>query len=111
MFLFFKCNKNIGLNEYAISRDGLNKELRGLRPVFETFPDEDKLPNQFQSLLAMEALATKMRERESSSGGKLQASKVFKKLDHDHDGYITKADLQQALENYQVPHTARTAEG
>lgn len=40
---------------------------------------------------------------ESSNGGKIKASKVFKRLDDDGDGYVSLQDLQSACARYKIP--------
>ena len=70
-------------SEYEESRDGLNNTLRLLRPrnPHARIDDNDaEFPNRFQSMLAAEAIVLAMSRAEVSNGGKLKASKVFKKL-------------------------------
>ena len=52
--------------------------------------------------MVMETLADAMEPHETGMGGKLQSSKLFKRLDMDHDGYVSLEDLQVAFRKYKV---------
>lgn len=86
--------------------DGLNRHIRGLRPPRERPPSDD-LPrheNYWQARYMMELLGDSIATVESSNGGRLKSSKMFKRLDMDNDGYISLSDLQVACDKYKVPH-------
>jgi len=89
-----------GKSQLEDYHDGLEPANRNRRPI-DSGPTEE-LPSRWQSMYAVEALKTRMEQEETSNAGKLKASKVFKRLDTDHDGYITRDDLDIALDRYKV---------
>jgi hypothetical protein len=85
--------------------DGLNRQLRGLRPLRERPPNEEhpRYENYWQARNMMDNLNDAMSQVENSNGGKIKPSRVFKRLDMDGDGYITMVDLQTACDKYGIP--------
>lgn len=89
-----------------IVNDGLNRAIRGNRPPRERplgSPEAPIYQNYWQARYMMEALTDAMAAVENSNGGKIKASKVFKRLDFDNDGYLSLSDLKTSFEKYNVP--------
>lgn len=89
------------------ANDGLNRALRRHCPERERPPDSEvpRYENYWQARVMMEALGDAVAAKESSNGGNLKPSKLFKRLDMDNDGWISLSDMRSALEKYKVPHT------
>lgn len=88
--------------------DGLNRALRGNRPPRERAPNAEaaRYSNYWQARSMMEALGDAIAAVESSNGGRLKPSKMFKRLDIDNDGYISLSDLRTACEKFKLPNTS-----
>lgn len=84
--------------------DGLNRALRGNRPPRERPPANEERPyqNYWHARYMFELINDAVAAMETSNGGKLKPSKLFKRLDMDNDGYITMADLRKACVKYKV---------
>jgi len=87
--------------------DGLNRQIRGNRPPRERPPHEEeaRYDNYWQARYMMELITDAISEVENSNGGKLKASKIFKLLDIDNDGFVSISDLHTACEKFKVPNT------
>lgn len=87
--------------------DGLNRQLRLNPPPRERPPhhEEPRYENYWQARYMMELINDSLMAVEVSNGGKLKASKAFKRLDHDGDGHLTLSDLQKACDRYKIPYT------
>mmetsp|Transcript_24213 Transcript_24213/g.43816 ORF Transcript_24213/g.43816 Transcript_24213/m.43816 type:complete len:1047 (+) Transcript_24213:120-3260(+) len=92
--------------EYVM--DGLNRSLRGNRPPRERPPNNEvpRYDNYWQARYVMEALADAIATVENSNGGKVKPSKMFKRMDHDNDGYLSISDLRSACERFKIPNTS-----
>lgn len=90
--------------------DGLNRALRKHAPPRERPPDEEapRYENYWHARYMMDLINDGIGAVESSNGGKVKPSKVFKRLDMDGDGHISLSDLREACERYKVP--ANTAD-
>ena len=58
--------------------------------------------NYWQGRVMMEALGDAVAGKESSNGGNLKPSKLFRRLDRDGDGWISLSDMKSALERYKA---------
>jgi len=87
--------------------DGLNRQLRLNPPPRERPPDseEPRYANYWQARYMMELINDSLMQVEVSNGGKLKASKAFKRLDSDGDGHLTLSDLEKACSRYKIPYT------
>jgi len=86
--------------------DGLNRQRRGLRPGRERPPHAEtkRHENYWQARYVMEQVNEAIANVESSNGGKIKPSAIFKRLDFDNDGYISLSDIKSAFEKYKIPH-------
>jgi len=87
--------------------DGLNRALRGHRPPRERPPDSDeaRYENYWQARSMMDLIGEAVSQVEKNQSGQVNASKMFKRLDFDNDGYITLSDLSSACDKFRVPHS------
>lgn len=92
-----------------VVNDGLNRALRLHRPPRERPPHgegTERYENEWQARHCFEQLADNIALVETSNGGKLKPSAIFKRIDMDGDGYVSLSDLKTALEKYKVLHTS-----
>lgn len=89
-----------------VLNDGLNRQKRMNRPRRERPPhhEEPRYENYWQARHYMEQVNDAIEAVESSNGGQIKPSKIFKRLDMDGDGYITLTDLKHAFSKYKIPH-------
>jgi len=88
-------------SKLAEVNDGANPALRGLRPKRQR-PERGRYDNYWRARMIMETVADALEPHETGMGGKLQNSKLFKRLDLDRDGYVSLEDLQHAFRKYKV---------
>lgn len=87
--------------------DGLNRQKRMTRPRRERPPhaENPRYENYWQARYVMEQLNDAIMQVETSNGGKVKSSRMFKLLDMDGDCYVTLSDMKRAFDKYKVLHS------
>eukprot|EP00747_Dinoflagellata_sp_TGD_P214041 gnl/TRDRNA2_/TRDRNA2_86936_c2_seq1.p1 gnl/TRDRNA2_/TRDRNA2_86936_c2~~gnl/TRDRNA2_/TRDRNA2_86936_c2_seq1.p1 ORF type:complete len:432 (+),score=82.78 gnl/TRDRNA2_/TRDRNA2_86936_c2_seq1:50-1297(+) len=90
-----------------VVNDGLNRALRLNRPERErpAHAEEPRYQNYWQARYLMEMITDAIADLERQNGGKIKPARIFKKLDHDNDGYVSLSDLKSSCERLKVPNT------